>query len=167
MPAIQAKGAISQPRRRCRDKGDSVYRRQQAKHLIRQADHRHQDNQHGGDVDQQGGAFAGSTGNGLHGAVIGRWQLQVLPGRLTFGGDQNDGKYDRRGRADERGCEDVTQRIGHHRAENAGVQSHHRACDASHATAEDDEHLATTDARQVGTDQQGRFHHADEHIGRG
>ena len=139
--------------------------RQQGEDLIRQRHQRDQDDQHGDDVQQQLQPLGGAARDGVHAAGVDGCDAHVAPGRFALGRDHQYGKDDGGRRADERGREDVAERIRHARADDAGVERHDGAGDAGHAGREDDEQFAARDAGQIRFDQQRRLDHADEYIG--
>ena len=79
--------------------------------------------------------------------------------------DQAD--QDRGRRAEHGGDDEMRRRIRDQRREQRGVEHQHGAGDAGHAAGHHQEQFAARELRQIGPDEQRRFHHAEEDVGGG
>ena len=61
----------------------------------------------------------------------------------------------------------MRRRIRDQRRQQRGVEHQHRAGDAGHAAGHHQEQFAAGQLRQIGTDEQRRFHHAEKDVGGG
>jgi hypothetical protein len=86
----------------------------------------------------------------------------VLP---VSGTDQAD--QDRGGRAQHRGNDKMRRGIRNQGRQQGRVQHQHRAGDSGHAAGHHQEQFAARQLRQIGPDEEGRFHHAEKDVGRG
>jgi hypothetical protein len=123
---------------------------------------------HGADFKQQLQPDGGAFDDGIHGAGrdLARIELRRVRRRLQVGHHQL-ADQDRSRRTQHRRSEQMTGNVGDDRAENGSVDYEHGSGDASHAPSHHDEKLAARQLREIGTDEQRRFHHAEEDIGRG
>ncbi len=130
---------------------------------------RHQHDQHGADVEEQLEPGGGAFDDRVHHAGGDRAHLRELAAGLPVGVlRHHDQAYQDRGRrADHRRDDEMRRRIGDHRAQQGGVQHQHRPGDAGHAARHHDEELAAREAREIGTDEQRRLHHAEKDVSGG
>jgi hypothetical protein len=103
--------------------------------------------------------------NGLHCARRRIVELEAgVFGRIGRKRNHERGDGQRRRGRNDRSDENMPERIGNDRPENARVNDHHGAGDAGHAAAHQSEQLAARHGFEIGAHQQRRFDHADENM---
>ncbi len=138
-------------------------------------DQRHQHQQHRDDVEQEFKPRRRALDDRIHGG--GRVQVGVLRQPRIAGcatgfhvtrfrhHDQAD--QDRGGCAQHGSNDEMPRGVRNQRRQQCRIKHQHRAGDARHAPGHHQEQLAAGELRQVGTNEQRRFHHAEENIGGG